>query len=131
MSSKTFVLVALLACSCAKGAPEPVAPPPQRVAELAGRLPVTSQRCIGVESGRLFRISNSDPHVLLYEEDKVIWVSTLEDSCGFAPGQTVIPDSNAAYYCKGDLVRSGEQVTLLPFGRICALGNFTAFKFGR
>ena len=118
----------LLALATSSAAPRAV-PKTQHndVKELAGRTAGKTQRCIPFEPGRLFTVSESDPHVLLYERGNTIWVSGLDATCGFKPGQTAVPDSNASYYCKSDLVRSGARVTLMPFGELCALGNFKAY----
>ena len=98
------------------------------VTELAGRAAGKAQRCIPSEQGRLFTVSTSNSHILLYERGNTIWASRLDASCGFKAGQTVIPDSNAGYYCKGDLVRAGDRITLMPFGELCPLGEFRAYK---
>ena len=104
------------------------AAPRNAVTELTGRTPGKTQRCIPFKPGSLFTVSRSDPHVLLYEDGETFWASRLAAGCGFQAGQTAVPDSNAAYYCSGDLVRTGGRVTLMPFGELCALGKFTAYK---
>ena len=86
---------------------------------------------MSVEPGALFHTSNSDPHLLLYDDGKTIWASTLDANCGFEPGESVVPDGSASYYCRGDFMRAGNRVTLLPFGRTCALGDFTPYKIAK
>ena len=122
------LLIAMLAGSSAAPQPAPKAPHGKVPEELVGRSPGKTQRCVPFEPGRLFNVSRSDPHVLLYEKGKTIWASKLPDNCSFEAGQTVVPDSNASYYCSGDLVRAGERITLEPFGALCAVGEFTAYS---
>lgn len=120
MKAGIVILIAALALSGAA--------PRNAVTELAGRNPGKTQRCISFKPGSLFTVSRSDAHVLLYEDGETLWATKLAASCGFQAGQTAVPDSNAAYYCSGDLVRTGGRVTLMPFGELCALGKFTAYK---
>ena len=125
MRPRAFLLTAAFAILCAAPSPAPIAP--QKIAELAGRIAGNPQRCVGVQPGDLFTTADSDGHLLLYDDGKTIWVSTLEASCGFAPGQTVITDESASYFCRGDFVRAGHRTTLSPFGQHCALSNFTPY----
>jgi hypothetical protein len=98
------------------------------VAELAGRTAGKPQRCVSVQPGRLFSVSDSNPNLLLYDDGKTIWVSEVGSSCSFEPGETAIPDESSSYYCHGDFVRPGSRITLLPFGRRCALHEFTPYR---
>jgi len=102
--------------------------PPQ---ELSGRTAGKPQRCVSVQPGTAFFTADSDPHLLLYDDGKTIWASRLEASCGFGPSESIIPDETASYYCKGDLVRQGNRIELSPFGRRCALGNFTPYRVSK
>jgi hypothetical protein len=126
MTLRTAILSAGLAVFTAASSPPPVAS--QKITELAGRAPGKPQRCIGGQPGTLFATADSDPHLLLYDDGRTIWTNTLEASCGFEAGQTVIPDESASYYCRGDFVRAGNRITLSPFGQRCSLGNFTPYR---
>lgn len=126
MKRQLLVLTALAAMSCSRSTPEPVAAPPQRIPELAGRTEGKTQRCLPGPRDVLFRVSDSDPNALIFDDGKRIWVSHMAANCQFEPGQTVIPDTLAAYYCSGDMVREGGRVTLTP-SRYCALGSFTPY----
>lgn len=123
------MLLASGALVLAGAAPSPA---PDRSAktvdELSGLSPGKNQRCVSVQPGNFFTTSQSDPHILLYDDGKTVWASRLDQHCGFEPGQTVIPDTSASYYCHGDFVRAGSRVTLLPFGPTCVLGNFTPYR---
>jgi hypothetical protein len=127
MSPRLALLAAVLAALTAAPSPAP-APATNQVAELAGRAPGEPQRCVGVRPGALFATADSDPHVLLYDDGKTIWVSPLQASCEFGPGESIIPDETASYYCRGDFVRQGSRIELSPFGKRCVLGNFTPYR---
>ena len=126
MKLRIAIAVAALAGLCA--APSPVPVPVPGIADLAGRTPGKPQRCIPGQSGLLFQTSQADPHLLLYDDGKTLWVSKLAPSCGFGPGQSAIPDGFASSYCRGDFVLAGGRETLLPFGRRCVLGDFTPYR---
>jgi hypothetical protein len=126
MKQQLLVLIALSAVSCSRSAPEQVAAPPKKMSELAGRTEGKTQRCLPGPRGVLFRVSDSDPNALIFDDGKRIWVSHMAANCQYEPGQTVIPDTLAAYYCSGDMVREGGRVTLAP-SRYCALGSFTPY----
>jgi hypothetical protein len=123
MTPRIALTFAALAAISAAPVPLP------KIAELAGRAPGKAQRCVSLPAGRLFSTSDSDPHLLLYDDGKTIWASRLDASCGFGPGQSIIPDSPASYYCHGDFVRQGGgRVELNPFGHRCVLGDFVPYK---
>jgi hypothetical protein len=130
MNLRIAFLTAALAGSCAASQPPSTAVPKQ-VAELAKRTPGKPQHCVTVEPGLLFRVSDADPHLLLYDDGNTIWASVLAPGCGFEAGQSVIPDESASYYCRGDFVRAGSRQTLLPFGHRCVLGDFTPYRNAR
>ena len=105
-----------------------VAAQDSRVAELTGRTPGKPQRCLGVQPGVLFATADADPHLLIYDDGKTVWANRLASSCEFGPGETIIPDETASYYCKGDFVRQGSRIELSPFGKRCVLGDFTPYR---
>src|SRR5262245_10265474 len=118
MKSAIALLAVILTTSAADNPPT----------ELNGRTPGKPQRCVSVQPGSGFFTSDSDPHLLIYDDGKTVWASHLDASCGFGPSESIIPDENASYYCKGDFVRQGSRIELSPFGRRCALGNFTPYR---
>ena len=126
MNLRIAFLTAALAGSCAASQPAPTAVP-KGVAELAKRTAGKPQRCVTVEPGLLFRVSDADPRLLLYDDGKTISASVLAPGCGFQAGQSVVPDESASYYCRGDFVRAGSRQTLIPGSR-CALGDFTPYR---
>ena len=126
MKLRIAILIALLSASGAGSKAPPTEMRPI-VAELAGRIAGKPQRCIPGQPGLLFQISGTDPHLLLYDDGKKIWASDLGPNCGFEPGQIVVPDESASYYCHGDQVRAGGRVIIFPGGH-CALGDFTPYS---
>jgi hypothetical protein len=126
--SPRIAILAFALLSAYSASPRPASVAPTKVAELAGRTAGKPQRCLGAQSIQLFTTSASDPHVLLYDDGKTIWVSQLDASCEFGPSETIIPTSAEPYYCRGDFVRQGSRVQLNPFGRSCVLGDFTPYR---
>lgn len=124
MTPRLALIFAALAAISA--APAPLAT--TKITELAGRAPGKPQRCVSWSAGRTFSTSDSDPHLLLYDDGKTIWANRLEESCGFGPGESIIPDSSASYYCHGDFVRQGGRIELNPFGARCALRDFVPYR---
>jgi hypothetical protein len=118
------LLAAVLVVSCS--APQPVPVAPKQAAELAGRAPGKTQRCVGAISDAPFRVSEADPHLLLYGEGKTIWANDLGPSCGFAESGVAQPEVTASYYCHGDFVRAPGPLNLLP-GPHCVLGDFVPY----
>jgi len=129
MNPRIAILAAAFACSSA--APPPPAPVtgPKLVAELSGRTAGKPQRCVGVAPGVEFSTSGENPRLLLYDDGKTIWASSLGSGCGFGPSETVVPaGESASFYCRGDLVKAGSRMSVSPFGQRCALGNFTPYR---
>jgi hypothetical protein len=120
--------IAILAGMLAASSAALTAPPNDQPAELAGRTAGKPQRCIPFDPRQLFNVSRSDSHVLLYEHGDKIWATRLDPSCGFEAGRTVTQDAIANNACKGDLVRMGGRITLIPFGELCMLGDFTLYS---
>ena len=119
--------IAILAGALAASSAALTAPPTGQPAELAGRTAGKTQRCIPFDPRHLLEVSRSDSHVLLYERGDKIWATRLDESCGFEAGSTVTQDAIANTVCKGDLVRMGGRITLMPFGELCTVGTFTPY----
>lgn len=120
--------IVILAGALAASSAALTAPTSGQPKELAGRTAGTAKRCIPFDPQRLFTVSRSDSHVLLYDDGEKIWATRLDASCGFEAGRTVTPDTAANTACKGDVVRMGGRITLIPFGELCMLGDFTPYS---
>jgi hypothetical protein len=124
MRLSLVLFVAALAGSCS--APQPVPVAPRQVAELAGRTAGKAQRCVPAQPNPVFRVSQSDPHMLLYGEGKTIWATDLGPGCSFGESGTAQPENASSYYCHGDFVRAPGPLNLLP-GPHCVLGDFLPY----
>jgi hypothetical protein len=128
MEKRIAIAVAAIVTVSAAPPPRTVVPPAQsNIADLQGRVAGKKQRCISAEGDMLFHTSDQAPNLLLWDDGKTLWVSDLGKSCGIEGGESVIPDTRASYYCKGDFVRVGDRISILP-GRHCALGDFTPWR---
>ena len=120
--------ILLAAFTIVSAAPPPTAPAaPGLASELTGRTAGKPQRCVSGTPGILFRTSDSDPALLLYDDGKTVWASNLGPTCGYGPSESVVPDASASYYCKGDFVRAGGRNVIIP-ARRCTLGDFTPWR---
>jgi hypothetical protein len=119
-------LAAILACLLAACA----APPPQSSRDqppsLAGRTAGAGQRCVVIEQSEPLRVSESDPHVLLYGNGKTIWANQLQSGCNFHHGDTLVSQPIGSSHCRGDLVRSVDPFTHIQ-GPSCLLGDFIPY----
>lgn len=121
MRLSVFLAVAALA-ACA--APQPAAPRQQAV-ELTGRTAGAAQHCIPIVRTQALRVSDSDPHTLLYGTGRTIWASDLGPGCGLSVNDVLISEP-LSRYCRGDIVRSFDQMSRIP-GPTCALGDFVPY----
>lgn len=117
-----LILLALLVSACA--APQPSSPQRQAV-ELAGRTAGAARDCIPIVRTEALRVSDSDPHTLLYGMGKTIWANNLGPNCGFAVNDALITEP-IFRYCKGDIVRSADRMSRIP-GPSCALNDFVPY----
>ncbi|HYX47555.1 MAG TPA: hypothetical protein VE820_12135 [Sphingomicrobium sp.] len=115
----TFVLAAF-------AAPQPTFAP-RGARELAGRSPGPPQRCVLIQSGEALRVSETDPHMLLYGRGRTIAANRLAPVCGINFNDILVTDPIGPYYCRGDLVRSIDRVSRVP-GAACKLGDFVPYK---
>jgi hypothetical protein len=118
----------LFIASCAP--PPPAAAPgqaPRQAEELAGRTAGAPQHCALIERQEGLRVSQSDPHTLVYGTGRTVWANNLGPGCGFARGDTLVVHPIGASYCRGDIVRSFDGQSRIP-GPSCALGDFVPYR---
>jgi hypothetical protein len=128
MQKRIAIIVAAISSIAAGPTPLPAPAQPQsQIADLQGRVAGKRQNCVSAQGDMLFHTSDQAPNLLLWDDGKTVWVSDLGKSCGIEGGESVIPDTQASYYCKGDFVRVGDRISILP-GRHCALGDFTPWR---
>lgn len=123
--NSAFALPLILA-SCA---PAPPAGQPQGPAvELAGRVAGPAKRCVSITSLESLRVSDSDPHLLVYGgSGRTIWVNPLGPHCSFRHDDVLVMQPTSSEYCEGDIVRSIDRYSKIP-GPACVLGNFIPYN---
>jgi len=118
-----LILTMIAGCT----APQPQAPaPPRQAVELAGRTAGLAQDCIPFDRTEGLRVSDSDPHTLLYGRGRTIWASRLDPGCGFSVNDVLVSEP-ISRYCRGDLVRSFDHLSRIP-GPTCVLGSFVPYS---
>jgi len=118
-----LILALFTGCS----APPPEAPsPPGQVVELQGRTAGPARNCIAFDRTEGLRVSDSDPHTLLYGRGRTIWASRLDPGCGFSVSDVLVSEP-ISRYCRGDLVRSFDHLSRIP-GPTCVLGSFVPYS---
>jgi hypothetical protein len=120
-------LLLLLAWMLAGCAASPRAMSPNGQDELAHRTAGETRRCVPIQPAEPLRISQSDPHILLYGTGKTVWVNHLPKDCGFRYGDVIVSQPIGSSHCRGDLVRSFDNFTHIP-GNACVLGDFMAYN---
>lgn len=123
MNRRILIAAAVLTGSCA--APPPDTAPSRPVAELAGRTAGPPQRCVLIQPAEALHVSNNR-HMLLYGSGKTVWTNDLGPRCGFGSSDILVTEPIGSYYCRGDLVRSIDQLSRIP-GPSCVLSDFVPF----
>jgi len=121
------IVFALLLGSCAVPPPrvQQAAPDPQ----LAGRAAGPPQRCVPISPLQALRVSDADPHLILYGSGRTLWANPLGPHCSFRYDDVLLTEPFGSSYCRGDLVRSFDRNTHIP-GPACVLGDFIPYIRG-
>jgi len=122
MKTRVVLPIVFLA-GCA--APPPGAGQHGPAVELAGRSAGAAQRCVPISQSEGLRISESDPHVLLYGNGRTIWANNL-GGCRFGSDDVLVTEPIGSSHCRGDIVRSIDRVTRIP-GPACVLSDFVPY----
>jgi hypothetical protein len=117
-----FLLLAVASC-----APPPPAGRQGPVSELLGRTAGAPQRCVSISSQQSLRVSDSDPHLLLYGGGRTLWANALGPHCSFRYDDVLVTEPVGPSYCRGDIVRSFDRQSHIP-GPACALGDFIPYN---
>lgn len=121
------VLIAVLLGSCTEPPPPPGPPPPPvPIRELAGRFSGRPASCVPIEQIQSIRVSDADPHVLLYGSGRTIWVNRL-GACGFNQDDVLVTHPFGSSYCRGDIVRSFDRFSRIP-GPACVLNDWVPYN---
>lgn len=120
----SFLILPLTLAACA--VPQPAPQPQRHASELAGRTAGAPKACIPIYRTDALRVSEDDPHMLLYGRGATVWASWLAPGCGFSHSDVLITESHDGRYCRGDLVRSSNGISNIP-GPTCVLGEFVPY----
>jgi hypothetical protein len=72
------------------------------------------------------RISQNDPHTLVYGSGRTIWANHL-DQCGFRHDDILVTEPTGSQLCGGDIVRSFDRDSRIP-GPSCVLSDFVPYS---
>jgi hypothetical protein len=114
--------IALMSC-----APAPPAGQQGPASELAGRVAGAPAHCVPITSIQNLRVSDSDPHLMLYGNGRVIWANSFGPGCSFRSDDIPVTEPTGSSYCRGDIVRSIDRISHLP-GRTCVFGDFIPYR---
>ena len=117
--------VFLIVGSCAPAPPTGHAQGP--ASELAGRVVGPAKRCVSITQLESLRVSDSDPHLLVYGNSGTIYANPLGPHCSFRHDDVLVMQPTSSEYCRGDLVRSNNGISNIP-GPTCVLGEFVPYK---
>ena len=120
-----FAALMLVIASCTE-APAPELSHQGPATELAGRTAGPARLCIPLDKYQSLRVSEADPHTLLYGYGKTIWVTHLGPDCGFNRDATLVTHLFGSSYCRGDTIHSVDPFSHIP-GPECVLGEFIPY----
>ena len=107
------------------------APPPSAssaaIPELAGRTAGAPARC--VTFGQRDGLHIAGPHTLTYRDGRTIWVNNVPQCSTLRTSDILVLEPVGSQYCRGDFVRTRDNVTLLP-GPGCRLNDFVPYTKG-
>lgn len=124
MTRTVAVTLVLALVSCA---PPPPAGQHGAESELAGRVAGAPEHCVSISSSQNLRVSDSDPHLMLYGNGRIIWANSLGPGCTFSRDDIPVTEPTGSSYCRGDIVRSIDRISHLP-GRTCVFGDFIPYR---
>jgi hypothetical protein len=69
------------------------------------------------------------PHTLTYRDGRTIWVNSVPQCSTLRTSDILVLEPVGSQYCRGDFVRTRDNVTLLP-GPGCRLNDFVPYRKG-
>ena len=97
------------------------------IPDLMGRTAGAAQRCITFEQNEPLRIAT--PNTLIYGRGRTIYLNAAPGCSGFSSSDILILEPIGSQYCRGDFVRTRDNVSGLP-GAGCRLGDFVPYTRG-
>lgn len=119
------VALALAIGSCAPSPPAAQVQGP--ASELAGLVAGPPKRCVSITPLESLRVSDSDPHLLIYGNGRTIYANPLGPHCSFRHDDVLVMQPTSSEYCEGDIARSIDRYSKIP-GPACVLGNFIPYS---
>ena len=120
-----FVTICLGAALAGCAAPPPPVANNAPIADIAGLVAGTPERCVGTTQGEGFRAVNRNTLVL--RRGKSVWVNQPQGGCGgFGQWDVMVTEPIGTQYCEGDLIRSFDPVSKIP-GPTCRFGAFIPY----
>jgi len=116
-----FALAATIA-GCTASPPPPASS--TAIPELAGRVAGTPERCVTTQQTVGLHIAG--PHTITYRDGPTIWVNAVPECSPLKSSDILVLEPIGSQYCRGDLVRTRDNVTLLP-GPGCRLSEFVPY----
>ena len=121
--SAAMAVTAAVTMSCTPVPPKSASAP---LAEAAGRIAGTPQRCVPIQPNEPLRLGAD--RVVLYGRGRTLWVNRLSEDCaGMRRNDILIVEPVGGSYCRGDRVRSVDPISRLP-GPGCRLNDFVPFR---
>jgi hypothetical protein len=93
--------------------------------ELAGRTAGPPQRCVPIVQSEGLRISQNNPHVLVYGSGRVVWANNVSP-CRFGSDDILVTEPFGSSHCRGDIARSIDRISHIP-GPACVMGDFVPY----
>lgn len=118
-----ILLLAILVGGCVAPPPAPERQGPP--SELAGRAAGAPQPCVSIRQTESLRISENNPHVLVYGNGRTVWANNL-GQCRFGFDDVLVTEPFGSSFCRGDIVRSFDRVSRIP-GPACVLSDFVPY----
>jgi hypothetical protein len=92
--------------------------------ELAGRTAGAPQRCVTFQQREGLHIAG--PHTLTFRDGPTLWVNSVPGCSALRNSDILVLEPVGSQYCRGDFVRTRDNVTLLP-GPGCRLNEFVPY----
>ena len=122
-----FLFALAIGSTVGSCAPAPLTGQAQAPAvELAGLVAGPAKRCVSITSLESLRVSENDPHLLVYGNSPTIYANPLGPHCSFRRDDVLVMQPTSSEYCRGDLVRSFDRYSKIP-GPSCVLGDFIPY----
>jgi len=119
------IIVVGLAAAIAGCTSPPPPPSADVIPELAGRTAGAPERCVTFSQREGLHIAG--PHTLIFRDGRTLWVNAVPGCSALKSSDILVLEPVGTQYCRGDFVRTRDNVTLLP-GPGCRLSEFVPYR---